>query len=119
MLELDVCIVDVLCDGKHTHFVAQACVTNSVLKCLLSEEQQDARRQVQVGVKVRLRIINVDFARSEPLIRVRVMTSPEEATSAGGPRKLPAVPHATGSENGACVPGRRKRIFFDLLQDAL
>jgi hypothetical protein len=119
MFELDVCIVDVLRDGKRTHFVVKACNTNSVLKCLLSEDQEDVRQRLQIGLKVRLRIMATEFARSEPLIRVRVLSSFEEQASALGPREPLEVPQVTSPVDGVCGPGRRKRIFFDLLQDAL
>jgi hypothetical protein len=119
MSEPYVCIVDVLRDGKRTHLVVKACNTNSVLKCLLSEEQEDVRQRMQIGLRVRLRIMTLEFARSEPLIRVRVLSPLEEQASALGPREPLEVPLVTGPVDGVCGPGSRKRIFFDLLQDAL
>lgn len=119
MSEQDVCIVDVMRDGKRMYFVAKACSTNSVLKCLLSEEQEDVRQHLQAGAKVRLRIMSTEFARSEPLIRVRVLSFLETQAGALDPGQLPEAPQAGSPADGVCGPERRKRIFFDLLQESI
>ena len=119
MFELDVCIVNVLRDGKRTYFVAKARNTNSVLKCLLCEEQEYLWQRLQSGLNVRLRIMSTEFARSEPLIRARVLGSFEEQAGALGPQALLEVSQVTSPVDGERGPGQRKLIFFDLLQDAI
>jgi|Laugresbdmm110sn_1035088.scaffolds.fasta_scaffold124152_1 hypothetical protein len=117
MHERDVTILEVLRCGADVKLTVQTCNVNSVLKCLLSQEQECLWERLKVGEKVRVCITSIVFTRSEPVICLKVLDFLEEAGGALKPQELLAVSPIVCAVDNRSDKKNRKRIFFDMLQE--
>ena len=111
MLEREVEILNIVVCGCNRYLIVSDTNTNATLKCLLANDFKDTRDLPSVGETVRVRVQSISFERSEPVILVSLIDySPTKGIQEAC---YPSYSELSGVE----TPSRRKRMFFDLIQD--